>query len=222
MDLSKITFPTFVLEPRSMLERITDFMAHPDLMFGYVPPPSFFFPSVLSYVLRFAFWGDDGADERTHVSFCLFGIDLILGYELPLDNNIQSIPISLLPLPHCPSATSTIRPSNHNTSMTTSPHRSSMSWTSSPTTTFTSTFDLDLASSLPSHSPHLSLRTHLLPTSSTPPSSPVPPLNPSTLPSNFYSFPLFPSHKPGTLPRTHPLGLIVPAKSPIRNNVSSR
>ncbi|TFK47943.1 Oxysterol-binding protein [Heliocybe sulcata] len=34
MDLSKVTFPTFVLEPRSMLERITDFMAHPDLIFG--------------------------------------------------------------------------------------------------------------------------------------------------------------------------------------------
>jgi hypothetical protein len=37
MDLSKITFPTFVLEPRSMLERITDFMAHPELMFKLVP-----------------------------------------------------------------------------------------------------------------------------------------------------------------------------------------
>ncbi|KZT08937.1 Oxysterol-binding protein [Laetiporus sulphureus 93-53] len=37
MDLSKVTFPTFVLEPRSMLERITDFMSHPDLIFGYVP-----------------------------------------------------------------------------------------------------------------------------------------------------------------------------------------
>ena len=34
MDLSKVTFPTFVLEPRSMLERITGFMAHPDLIFG--------------------------------------------------------------------------------------------------------------------------------------------------------------------------------------------
>ena len=34
MDLSRVTFPTFVLEPRSMLERITDFMAHPDLLFG--------------------------------------------------------------------------------------------------------------------------------------------------------------------------------------------
>ncbi|KAH9921300.1 Oxysterol-binding protein [Fomitopsis serialis] len=34
MDLSKVTFPTFVLEPRSMLERITDFMSHPDLVFG--------------------------------------------------------------------------------------------------------------------------------------------------------------------------------------------
>ena len=39
MDLSKVTFPTFVLEPRSMLERITDFMAHPDLIFGWVPVP---------------------------------------------------------------------------------------------------------------------------------------------------------------------------------------
>jgi len=36
MDLSKVTLPTFVLEPRSMLERITDFMAHPDLIFGCV------------------------------------------------------------------------------------------------------------------------------------------------------------------------------------------
>ncbi|KAJ3556405.1 hypothetical protein NP233_g11987 [Leucocoprinus birnbaumii] len=34
MDLSRVTFPTFVLEPRSMLERITDFMAFPDLLFG--------------------------------------------------------------------------------------------------------------------------------------------------------------------------------------------
>lgn len=45
MDLSKVTFPTFVLEPRSMLERITDFMSHPDLIFGcaltlHVNPPS--------------------------------------------------------------------------------------------------------------------------------------------------------------------------------------
>lgn len=37
MDLHKVTFPTFVLEPRSMLERITDFMSHPDLIFGYAP-----------------------------------------------------------------------------------------------------------------------------------------------------------------------------------------
>jgi hypothetical protein len=34
MDLSKVTLPTFVLEPRSMLERISDFMSHPDLIFG--------------------------------------------------------------------------------------------------------------------------------------------------------------------------------------------
>ena len=34
MDLHKVTFPTFVLESRSMLERITDFTAHPDFIFG--------------------------------------------------------------------------------------------------------------------------------------------------------------------------------------------
>ncbi|KAM0790788.1 hypothetical protein ACM66B_004636 [Microbotryomycetes sp. NB124-2] len=34
MDLSKITLPVFVLEPRSMLERITDFHSHPDILHG--------------------------------------------------------------------------------------------------------------------------------------------------------------------------------------------
>jgi len=29
-DLSRVTLPTFILEPRSMLERITNFMAHPE------------------------------------------------------------------------------------------------------------------------------------------------------------------------------------------------
>ena len=32
MDLNKIAFPTFVLEPRSMLERVTDFVSHPHLI----------------------------------------------------------------------------------------------------------------------------------------------------------------------------------------------
>ncbi|KAG8900985.1 hypothetical protein FRB99_005645 [Tulasnella sp. 403] len=36
MDLQKVSFPTFVLEPRSMLERITDFMSHPEFVFGSV------------------------------------------------------------------------------------------------------------------------------------------------------------------------------------------
>lgn len=39
MDLSKIALPTFVLEPRSLLERITDFFSHPELIFGYVEIP---------------------------------------------------------------------------------------------------------------------------------------------------------------------------------------
>ncbi|KAG2176028.1 hypothetical protein INT44_000507 [Umbelopsis vinacea] len=32
MDLHRVTLPTFVLEPRSMLERITDFFSHPDYL----------------------------------------------------------------------------------------------------------------------------------------------------------------------------------------------
>ncbi|OQV05951.1 hypothetical protein CLAIMM_10601 [Cladophialophora immunda] len=36
-DLSRITLPTFILEERSMLERITNFMAHPDTL---LPMPS--------------------------------------------------------------------------------------------------------------------------------------------------------------------------------------
>jgi len=53
MDLSKVTFPTFVLEPRSMLERITDFMSHPDLIFGVenCNDPEERFMRVLSYYL---------------------------------------------------------------------------------------------------------------------------------------------------------------------------
>ena len=31
-DLHKVTLPTFVLEPRSMLERISDFVSHPDII----------------------------------------------------------------------------------------------------------------------------------------------------------------------------------------------
>ncbi|KXS96803.1 hypothetical protein AC578_8316 [Pseudocercospora eumusae] len=36
-DLSRVTLPTFILEPRSMLERITNFMAHPETL---LPPPT--------------------------------------------------------------------------------------------------------------------------------------------------------------------------------------
>lgn len=34
MDLSRITLPTFILEPRSMLEKLTDFMTHGELLAG--------------------------------------------------------------------------------------------------------------------------------------------------------------------------------------------
>lgn len=36
MDLSKITLPTFILEPRSMLEKLTDFMTHGELLTMYI------------------------------------------------------------------------------------------------------------------------------------------------------------------------------------------
>ncbi|CAD6915589.1 unnamed protein product [Tilletia controversa] len=53
MDLSKVTLPTFVLEPRSMLERITDFMTHPDLVFGagQLEDPQRRFVEVMRYYL---------------------------------------------------------------------------------------------------------------------------------------------------------------------------
>ncbi|GAA5859525.1 hypothetical protein JCM8547_006863 [Rhodosporidiobolus lusitaniae] len=34
MDLSRVSLPVFVLEPRSMLERVTDFHSHPELLHG--------------------------------------------------------------------------------------------------------------------------------------------------------------------------------------------
>lgn len=37
MDLSRVTLPTFILEPRSFLERMSDFMIHNDLLMGCVP-----------------------------------------------------------------------------------------------------------------------------------------------------------------------------------------
>ena len=35
MDLSRVTLPTFILEPKSFLEKLTDFMTHPDLVLKY-------------------------------------------------------------------------------------------------------------------------------------------------------------------------------------------
>ena len=32
-ELSRVSLPTFVLEPRSFLERFSDFMSHPQLLF---------------------------------------------------------------------------------------------------------------------------------------------------------------------------------------------
>ncbi|RSH88673.1 hypothetical protein EHS25_002900 [Saitozyma podzolica] len=53
MDLTKIALPTFVLEPRSLLERITDFFAHPDLIFGAaeLPDAEARFIKVMTYYL---------------------------------------------------------------------------------------------------------------------------------------------------------------------------
>ncbi|KAM0754205.1 Oxysterol-binding protein [Meredithblackwellia eburnea MCA 4105] len=53
MDLSKVTLPVFVLEPRSMLERVTDFHSHPELMHGAgaLEKPEDRFIQVLRYYL---------------------------------------------------------------------------------------------------------------------------------------------------------------------------
>ncbi|ORY93799.1 hypothetical protein BCR43DRAFT_443635 [Syncephalastrum racemosum] len=53
MDLHRVTLPTFVLEPRSMLERITDFMSHSDLILnaGSIEDPLERFITVLRYFL---------------------------------------------------------------------------------------------------------------------------------------------------------------------------
>lgn len=53
MDLHRITFPTFVLEPRSMLERITDFLAHQDLVTSlpYEQDPVARFVTVVKYFM---------------------------------------------------------------------------------------------------------------------------------------------------------------------------
>jgi hypothetical protein len=61
MDLQRVAFPTFVLEPRSMLERITDFMSHPDLIFGQV----IFMPAGLPIAnLIFSAENDPSPEER--------------------------------------------------------------------------------------------------------------------------------------------------------------
>ncbi|SAM09300.1 hypothetical protein [Absidia glauca] len=53
MDLSRVTLPTFVLEPRSMLEKITDFMAHPELadQAAALSDPTERFVAVVKYFL---------------------------------------------------------------------------------------------------------------------------------------------------------------------------
>ncbi|KAI8092953.1 uncharacterized protein BX664DRAFT_328581 [Halteromyces radiatus] len=53
MDLQRVALPTFVLEPRSMLERITDFMSHPELLFSAskLDDPVERFVGVLRYYL---------------------------------------------------------------------------------------------------------------------------------------------------------------------------
>ncbi|KAF8940320.1 hypothetical protein BGZ58_006967 [Dissophora ornata] len=52
-DLHRVTLPTFVLEPRSMLERITDFMSHPELIINanHIEDPVERFVAVTRYYL---------------------------------------------------------------------------------------------------------------------------------------------------------------------------
>lgn len=52
-DLSRVVLPTFILEPRSMLERITNFMAHPETLLPMpeVEDPVLRFVSVVKFYL---------------------------------------------------------------------------------------------------------------------------------------------------------------------------
>ncbi|KAI1005852.1 Oxysterol-binding protein-like protein [Podosphaera aphanis] len=52
-DLSRVVLPTFILEPRSMLERITNFMAHPELLLpmSQIEDPVTRFVSVVKFYL---------------------------------------------------------------------------------------------------------------------------------------------------------------------------
>jgi hypothetical protein len=40
MDLSRVTLPTFILEPRSFLEKCSDFMAHGSMILECVSSPA--------------------------------------------------------------------------------------------------------------------------------------------------------------------------------------
>lgn len=64
-DLHRVALPTFVLEPRSMLERITDFMSHPDLIQAWVTfkddpwhqtSPVFFYSPLLCLLVACQWW----------------------------------------------------------------------------------------------------------------------------------------------------------------------
>jgi len=52
-DLHRVTLPTFVLEPRSMTERITDFLRHPDILINIqkIDDPTARFVEVVKYFL---------------------------------------------------------------------------------------------------------------------------------------------------------------------------
>ncbi|OAX79930.1 hypothetical protein ACJ72_05742 [Emergomyces africanus] len=52
-DLGRVTLPTFILEPRSMLERITNFMAHPETLLPMpeIDDPVLRFVSVVKFYL---------------------------------------------------------------------------------------------------------------------------------------------------------------------------
>ncbi|GJN77619.1 hypothetical protein PLIIFM63780_001111 [Purpureocillium lilacinum] len=52
-DLSRVVLPTFILEPRSMLERITNFMCHPEMLLHIptIDDPTERFVSVVKFYL---------------------------------------------------------------------------------------------------------------------------------------------------------------------------
>lgn len=77
VDLSRIALPTFVLEPRSLLEKLTDFLAHPH----YLVKLRFSIFFVLCFVFCFCFFFHSPSPPPTLLFLSLFPFFLFVGFR---------------------------------------------------------------------------------------------------------------------------------------------